>query len=148
VIGARAAQAGHGEADNGEALSAYATAGNAYTETTVLTASSGQLVVMMYDGAIRFLTQASSAMREGSCERSRDRLRRAEAIIDELNVTLDMERGGEIAQRLRAIYLFSKRELRDANLRADPKRIEVIVRLLGELRDSWSRIAARTDARR
>jgi len=125
-------------------LSTYAAAGNAYTEASVLTASPGQLVVMLYDGAIRFLSQATTAMNDGSRERTRDRLRRAEAIIDELNYTLDMERGGEIAVQLRSIYLFCKRQLRDANLRSDPKRIEGVSRLLVDLRESWSRLAART----
>jgi flagellar protein FliS len=79
-------------------------------------------------------------MREGQREQSRNRMRRAEAIIDELNGTLDMSYG-EVPQRLRSIYLFCKRHLIHANLTMDPAAIETVVRLLAELRDAWNQIA-------
>ena len=58
-----------------------------------MTATPGQLVVMLYDGAIRFLRQADAAMGEQAVAHSHDRLNRAEAIIDELLSTLDMSHG-------------------------------------------------------
>ena len=90
----------------------------AYTESSVLTAPPERLVVMLYDGAIRFLKQAAVAERGGQHQMFLDRLRRAEAIIDELNVTLDMSQG-EVAARLRSIYLFCKRHLVEAHLKRD-----------------------------
>src|SRR5213595_3534734 len=83
----------------------------AYKQSTVLTAPPAQLVVMLYDGARRFLFQASSAMREGRPAEAHDRLRRAEAIIGELLATLDHDRGGEVASRLQGIYTFCLAEL-------------------------------------
>ena len=74
-----------------------ATGYQAYQTNSIQTASPEQLVVMLYDGCLRFLFQSAHAMREGDRVRSQDRMRRAEAIIDELTVTLDHERGGEIA---------------------------------------------------
>jgi flagellar protein FliS len=121
----------------------YANTG-AYTEASVLTAPPGRLVVMLYDGAIRFLAQSATAMRTRERERARDRMRRAEAIIDELNLSLDMSYG-EIPARLRSIYLFCKRELVEANLNSDPERIEVVSRLLSELRETWDELASRAE---
>ena len=125
-------------------MNPYATVRQAYAESSVLTASPGQLVVMLYDGAIRFLRQSAEHMRAGDRERARERMRRAEAVIDELNWTLDMSHG-EIPQRLRAIYLFSKRQLIRANLDAEPARIEGVVRLLTELRGAWATIVERAE---
>lgn len=113
----------------------------AYAESSVLTASPERLVVLLYDGAIRFLRQAAHAMREGTPEQASDRLARANAILTELNCALDIERGGEVADRLRAIYLFCKRHTSDANLRRDPDGVEAVVKLLSELRESWAKIA-------
>jgi flagellar secretion chaperone FliS len=124
-------------------LNAYARVQNAYTEASVLTAPPERLVLMLYDGAIRFLKQGGAAMRQGERVMTRDRLRRAEAIIDELNVTLDMDRGGEISTRLRAIYLFSKRHLIQSMIDMDAQKIDEVVNLLGSLRESWDALAQR-----
>jgi flagellar secretion chaperone FliS len=124
-------------------MNPYASAKQAYTESSVLTATPEQLVVMLYDGAIRFLTQAAAALRAGDRQQSTARLRRAEAIIAELNMTLDMQRGGEVAGRLRSIYLFAKRHLIEAQLKSDPERIDHVIGLLSELRESWAELAHR-----
>jgi flagellar protein FliS len=122
-------------------MSAYATVKQAYTEATVMTASPERLVVMLYDGAIRFLHQSAVAMRSDQLELSRARLSRAEAIIDELNVALDMN-CGEVAESLRSIYNFCKRHLIDANLRRDADSIDQVRDLLKDLRGAWGEVAA------
>jgi flagellar secretion chaperone FliS len=114
----------------------------AYRQQSVLTATPGQLVVMLYDGCLRFLHQAAHAMRDGDRLRSGDRLRRAEAIIGELMITLDHEQGGEIADRLQAIYVFARRQLIDARREQDADMLDTVAGLLAELRDSWAQIAA------
>ena len=124
-------------------MNPYATVRQAYAESSVLTASPGQLVVMLYDGAIRFLRQSAEHMRAGDRERARERMRRAEAVIDELNGTLDMTYG-DIAERLRAIYLFSKRRLIRANLDFDPAKVDGVARMLAELRDAFAQVVERT----
>ena len=111
----------------------------AYREASVMTASPEQLVVMLYDGAGRFLTQAEGAMLGGTWMQASEKLSRAEAIIDELLATLDME-AGEIAERLQAIYVFCKTRLIEGRLERDPGRVEQVARLLAELRDAWSQI--------
>jgi flagellar protein FliS len=112
----------------------------AYKESAVMTATPERLVVMLYDGARRFLFQAAVAMREGNIEVSNNRLQRAEAIIDELNNTLDMS-VGEISTRLRAIYLFSKRHLMQARMKRSPEMIDEVSGLLDTVGDAWRQIA-------
>jgi flagellar secretion chaperone FliS len=112
----------------------------AYREASVMTASPEQLVVMLYDGAGRFLRQAEGAMNGGGTWlQASQKLSRAEAIIDELLATLDMD-AGEIAERLQAIYVFCKTRLIEARLERDPGRVDQVARLLAELRDAWATI--------
>jgi flagellar protein FliS len=118
-----------------------ATAPQAYKESAVLTAPPEKLVVMLYDGAIRFLRQAQVLMGEGRIEATNKRLQRAEAIIDHLLATLDMDAGGDIASRLQSIYLFSRRQLMESRVKRDPQLIGNVIGWLSELRESWATIA-------
>lgn len=113
---------------------------NAYRASAVLTASPGQLIVMLYDGARRFLHQASVAMGDHDILAAHNKLTRAEDIIRHLRNTLDMEQG-EIAARLQSIYTFSLAHLRQARLDQDPSKILEIDDILGKLRESWATIA-------
>jgi flagellar protein FliS len=113
----------------------------AYKQQSILTATPGQLVVMLYDGCLRFLHQAAYAMREGKVGEAGGRLTRAEAIIDELLATLDMEQGGVVASRLQGIYVFCNKHLTEARLARDPEMIEKVGELLTELRDAWAQVA-------
>ena len=118
----------------------HAAVPQAYQESAVLTATPERLVVMLYDGAHRFLFQAAVAMREGNIEVTNNRLQRAEAIIDELNATLDMS-AGEVAERLRAIYLYCRRHLLQARLKRSAEMIDDVDRLLDTVGDAWRQIA-------
>jgi flagellar secretion chaperone FliS len=114
----------------------------AYKEQSILTATPGQLVVMLYDGCLRFLHQSAHAMREGDTVVAGNRLSRAEAIIDELLTTLDLEQGGVIASRLQGIYVFCAKQLIEARLSGDADMIDTVAGLLAELRESWAQVAA------
>ena len=120
-------------------MAAYA-APQSYTQNAVLTAPPGRLVVMLYDGAIRFLRRGMLAMENGDPQRTNEALQRGEAIIDELLVTLDHEKGGEIAASLRDLYLFFRRHLNEARVEQDPEKIDTVVNLLDELRDAFAQI--------
>jgi flagellar protein FliS len=126
-------------------MNGYARVQNAYTEASVLTAPPERLVLMLYDGAIRFLRQGAAALRQGERRHASDRIRRADAILDELNITLDMKQG-EIAERLRAIYLFCKRHLMQSLVDGDADGVEQVIDLIGGLRESWEQIALRAAA--
>ncbi len=112
----------------------------AYRESAVLSAQPEQLIVMLYDGARRFLGQAAIAMGDGQVELAHRKLRRTEDILLHLREVLDMEQGGEIATRLESIYLFCQSYLLKARLDRDPAKIDRVSAMLGELRDAWATI--------
>lgn len=112
----------------------------AYRESAILTAPPERLVVMLYDGARRFLHQAAVAMRGGDVPVAHERLRRAEAIVEHLRATLDHEQG-EIPARLDAIYVFSLRLLAEARMQQDAGKLDQVAGLLGELRGAWATLA-------
>jgi flagellar protein FliS len=116
----------------------------AYRRGTVLAATPAQLVVLLYDGARRFLRQAAIAMHDGEVERAHNTLRRGERIVRHLDGTLDFEQG-ELPQRLHAVYLFCLAQLNAARLSQDPAKVEEVSELLGELRDAWSQVAAEAE---
>jgi flagellar protein FliS len=122
-------------------MNPYAAQTQAYQSSSVMTASPEQLVVMLYDGAGRFLRQAEASMAEGAWQHAGERLNRGEAIVDELLATLNMD-AGEVAERLQAIYVFCKRCLIEARLERDPEKVGHVVRLLGDLRGAWAQVAA------
>jgi flagellar protein FliS len=113
----------------------------AYRQGAVLAASPAQLVVMLYDGARRFLRQAAITMRAGEIERTHTTLRRAEMIVAHLDATLDLDQG-IVAENLHSLYLFFLAHLNDARLTQDAAKLEEVSELLGELRDAWAQIAA------
>ncbi|HWM07960.1 MAG TPA: flagellar export chaperone FliS [Solirubrobacteraceae bacterium] len=123
-------------------MSVYSAPTAAYKQQSILTATPGQLVVMLYDGCLRFLHQSAHAMREGNIAEAGTRLARAEAIIDELLTTLDLEQGGVIASRLQGIYVFCLRHLMQARLERDAEMIEKVGELLSDLRESWTQVSA------
>ena len=115
---------------------------NAYRESAVLSAPPEMLVVMLFDGARRFLFQAGVAMRDGQIELTNRKLRRAEDIIQHLRDVLDMEQG-EIPSNLESIYVFCLRQLRQSRFEKDPAAIEQVSGLLGRLRESFAAISGR-----
>ncbi len=112
---------------------------NAYRESAVLSAPPELLVVMLYDGARRFLFQAGVAMGSRQIELTNLKLRRAEDIIQHLRDALDMEQG-EIASNLESIYVFCLRQLRQARFDHDPAVLEHVSGLLGQLREAFAAI--------
>jgi flagellar protein FliS len=116
---------------------------NAYREAAVLTASPVQLVVMLYDGANRFLRQAVVLYGQGDEVKAGQQLGRAQAIVEELLATLDIERGGDIAPRLQGIYVYCIKEMTTARFKKEPARLTEVAALLADLRESWAELAAR-----
>ena len=114
---------------------------NIYREHSISTQSRGRLIVMLYDGAIRFLRQAIEDLSRNDLAAKGRNIGRAQDILYELNTVLDMEQGGEIAQNLRSLYNFMQRHLNEANLRKDPHRIEEVISLLQELNQGWQAIS-------
>jgi flagellar secretion chaperone FliS len=122
-------------------MSASVATPNAYRESAVLSASPEVLVVMLFDGARRFLYQASVAMREGKIELSHRKLLRAENIIQHLRDALDFDQGEEIAHNLESIYVYCLRRVRQCRFDRDPATLEHVSTLLGDLREAFATVA-------
>lgn len=113
----------------------------AYRENSISTQSPGNLIVMLYDGAVKFLEQAIMALDEQDHQRKANCINRAVAIIEELNINLDMELGGDVALSLRRLYDFMLRHLNQAVPKSDPDMIRNVIRLLQDLNESWKVVA-------
>lgn len=113
---------------------------SAYTENEVATQAPGRVVVLLYEGAIRFLKQAIAEIQAGLPAQKGQFITKAVAIIDELNTALDMEVGGEVAQNLRNLYLFMNRHLFQANTKSDIQMIREVISLLEDLNGGWKAI--------
>lgn len=114
----------------------------AYRENGILTQPREKLVVMLYEGAISFLRRAAMEMEAGNHEEKAKYLNKAHAIIDELNIGLDMEAGGEVATNLRQLYLFMTNHLNQANIRQDPQMIQEVITCLEDLNEGWKAITS------
>ena len=114
---------------------------NAYRRTEVQSRTSLELVVMLYDGALRFLAQTRDAMARGDIRARQAATSRLLAIISELQSTLDLERGGEIATNLDALYTYMTERVLAGTGAGDPAAIDEVRRLLENLRDGWQAIA-------
>jgi flagellar protein FliS len=112
-----------------------------YRQTQAQTAAPGELVVMLYRGAIRFVAASIDALDKRDIQQSHDSLVRAQAIIGELVETLDVQRGGEIAERLMSIYEYLNRRLLEANLHKDAAPAREVERFLRELLPAWEEAA-------
>ncbi|HEY3380280.1 MAG TPA: flagellar export chaperone FliS [Vicinamibacterales bacterium] len=121
---------------------AMARAAQAYYQTQVQSQSPLELVVMLYDGALRFMRLAADGTRRRDLVVKRDGMSRAMAILAELQNTLNVENGGEIARSLDGLYAYITSRLIEANIKQDPAPIEESIRLLTPLRDAWAQIAA------
>ena len=117
-----------------------------YRQTQAQTADPGELVCMLYRGAVRFVSAAVEAIEKHDIEASHNSLLRAQAIISELTETLDVERGGQFAQRLLAVYEYLNHRLMEANLRKDAEPAREVERYLRDLLPAWEAAARQAKA--
>jgi flagellar protein FliS len=117
---------------------------NAYKETKIKTASQGQLIVLLYDEAIKNLDLALKALsvRHEKFDEVNRTIVKAQDIVTELMVSLDMDRGGEIAKGLFNLYVFFNEQLMQANMKKDEMPIKTVRKMMDELRASWVEIAS------
>ncbi len=114
----------------------------AYQDTAVTTQSKGRLIVMLYEGAVKFLKLAIQEAEAENYEAKGNFINKAMDIITELNAVLDMSAGGEIAANLRKLYCFLNNRLSEANVKRDPQMIREAIKLMEELNQSWKAISA------
>jgi len=116
-----------------------------YTKVSLQTASQVQLVVKLYEGAIKFLEKARSGFDfDDPIDRIQtihNHIPKAQEIIHELNITLDMEQGGEMATQLRELYQYFDKRLFEANMKKDVKILEEVIERLTTLLEAWEEIS-------
>lgn len=118
---------------------------NQYQKTAVNTATAIELVLMVYDECIRSLNKAEEAfnLEEGPerIEQIGKYLLHAQKSIAELAISLDMERGGEIAKNLSRLYDFMTNHLSQANLKKELEPIQEVREIMADLRGTWMQVA-------
>jgi flagellar secretion chaperone FliS len=136
----------HRNGSASEGLELVTSGYQAYQSNSVFTATPEQLVIMLYDGALRFSRRALGAWANGDKPGATTAVGRVTAIVHELNATLDMDKGGEIAENLRSIYTFLSGYLVESVTQQDPVKLRRAMELLMELREAFSQAAKKTAA--
>ncbi len=116
-----------------------------YRETSISTQQRGKLIVMLYDGAVKFLRVASEKLQEGDYALKGVYIGKAQDIVAELNNCLNVEAAPEIANDLRSIYNFIYRTLNEANIERSEGKILACIRILSDLREAWDEVATQAD---
>lgn len=111
-----------------------------YQQNAVATQSPGRIIVLLYDGAVKFLTQAIAEIKAGNTNEKGVLINKAIEIIIELNLSLNLETGGEVGENLRSLYNFMAEQLNKANASQDTRAITEVISLLSELNEAWRAI--------
>lgn len=121
---------------------AIAQAARNYRSAAVSSATPGQLVLMLFDGALRNLATALAGFEiepvGRRIEQINNCLLKAQAIVRELQSSLDLKAGGKFAQTMWALYDFMLERLRTANMKKDPEPVRVVESIIGEVRGAWA----------
>ena len=120
-------------------------AAKAYLVTQVSTASQGDLLLMLYDTAIKHLRQAIEKMQQRGVAAKGILISKAITIISELQACLNKERGGDIAKNLLQLYFFCNTRLLQANLKMKPEMVEDVINILSGLRQAFAQILPTQD---
>lgn len=115
-----------------------------YKKIQVETVTPEMLVLMLYDGALRFMAQAEAAFEENNIELINNKLLKTQAIFTELMVSLD-KKHGDIPNNLERLYIFFLEKLSEANISKSPKPMLEIKPMVESLRDTWQEAMKRAD---
>ena len=116
-----------------------------YKQVQIQTSNKGQLIVMLYQGAIRFMKKAIILLEQKDMEGKGNNLIKAQDIVLELLYALDqqmLDGGNELALNLQRLYLYSYRQLVQANIKTNPKLIEEVVGLMTNLLEAWEEVVS------
>jgi flagellar protein FliS len=109
----------------------------AYQQNSVTTAPPEKLVLMLYDGALRFIAEGKGAIERGELSRANASLGNAQKILNELRIGLNLQ-AGEIAGNLERLYEYINYRLIQANIKKDPQILTEVAELLSEIRAAWA----------
>lgn len=112
-----------------------------YQANSVGTADQKQLIIMLYEGVLRFVNAAESNMASfKTYDKTNMNILRAQDIFTELMVSLNIEQGGEIAQNLLNLYAYCKSQLLEANLQKKAEFLKPVKKVVSELLEAWKKI--------
>ena len=116
---------------------------SSYRETQIKTASRGKLIVLLYDGLVKFLDIALENIPKKRYDIVNKNIIKAQDIISELIIALNME-AGDVSGKLLSIYTFFNKKLIEANVQKDPEGIKFVRNMMCELREAWGEIAKKS----
>lgn len=111
---------------------------NDYQKNAILTASPAELTLMLYEGAIKFCNIALIGIEKNDMEKVNTNLKKAQAIITELRITLDHKY--PVWEDFDRVYDYIYRQLLDGNIKKDPEIIEDALKYIREMRDTWKEV--------
>ena len=126
-------------------MNPYLNVNNAYKQSSVTTLDQGTLIVMLYDGAIRFLKKAEGQINKDQNEGSHKSIVKAKSIVSELMGSLNVTDTGELGSNLQSIYKYMYDQLIDANVNKDILKLNEVKNLLMQLRQGWSEIGKKSN---
>jgi flagellar secretion chaperone FliS len=109
----------------------------AYRNTGIQTADQRTLILMLYDGLLRFLQKSIVKMEARDIEGAHNYLVRSREIVAELLATLKPEKAGEIGNNLKRLYVYAFNRIIEANLRKDPDIVREVIKMISTLREGW-----------
>jgi len=115
-------------------------AANAYLQTQITTTTQGDLLIMLFDGAIKFLNRAKESIDAKDYAQKGILISKALDILAELQGSLNAQKGGDVAENLKKIYLLCSSKLLMANLKMDKNLVDEVIRILSGIRDAFAQI--------
>ena len=111
-----------------------------YRYNEISTSSQGKLIIMMYEGALKFVNLAIEGLDSKDLSKKGLYINKAHDIINELSLALDFNKGGEVAQRLESLYQFMLKQLTLANIKSDRQAVETVIKILSPLTEAWEQL--------
>ena len=113
---------------------------NQYRKNQISTSGQGCLILMMYEGAIKFTKLALESMVKNDLASQGKYIQKAHDIINELSLALDFKKGGDVAPRLESLYQFVLSQLTLANIKSEKKPLQTVLNILNPLLEAWTKL--------
>ena len=113
---------------------------NQYRKNQISTSGQGHLILMMYEGAIKFTKLALESMDKDDLAGQGKYIQKAHDIVNELSLSLDFKKGGDVAPRLESLYQFTLSQLTLANIKSEKKPLQTVLNILNPLLEAWNQL--------
>ncbi len=113
---------------------------NQYRKNQISTSGQGYLILMMYEGAIKFTKLALESMAKDDLASQGKYIQKAHDIVNELSLALDFKKGGDVAPRLESLYQFVLSQLTLANIKSEKKPLQTVLNILNPLLEAWTKL--------